>query len=140
MSADNKGVFVNGKKQIIELLQFLPQSERETLLRNMQSRNPSLTKDLRESSLSFENIENLDDEALEMLCRYVKAPIWGIALKFSKKNFQRRVLSLMPRHLAEQAYEILLKEIPNELRDSKRARAKIIDAAIALSKKRIIQL
>jgi flagellar motor switch protein FliG len=139
-ASDNQGIFINGKKQIIELLQFLPPEDKARLLQNMQNRNPVMTKELQESSLSFDNIYNLDDSTLMTIFSYINPAIIVLSLKNTPGEFQRRILSIIPRQNAEQAYNTLSKDIPNENRDNQRAQRKIIDTTITLSKKRIISL
>ena len=39
------GVFINGKAQIIEMLQHMPREERAVLLKNLKARNPQLAEE-----------------------------------------------------------------------------------------------
>ena len=99
-----------------------------------------MAKELMENSLSFENIYDFNDEQILLISRYIKPAIWGLALKFTNRDFQRRVFSLIPRETAEVAYGIFAKNISNETRDSKRAKNKIVDVVISLSKKKVLAI
>ena len=44
-SAENGGVFINGKKQVIELLQRMDATDKVKLLKNLRLRNPTLAFD-----------------------------------------------------------------------------------------------
>jgi flagellar motor switch protein FliG len=134
-TSNSKGIFINGKQQMIELLQYLQGEERVRLLENIYRRNPAMAKELMVNSLNFESLYNFEDEQIELVARYIKPAIWGLALKFTNTDFQRQVLSVMPREKAEAAYHILTKDIPNEARDSQRAKNKILQTVISLSKK-----
>lgn len=139
-SAGNKGIFINGKGQIIELLQFMSPQEREKLLRNIKSRNPAMAKELIENSLTFDQLHDLSDEELKIVFEQTGAPITGIALQGSPRTFQRRVLSCLKRDFAERAFEIMNKPLPNGEKDIMRAKKKALNIAVSLSKRGLIQL
>lgn len=131
------GVFLNGKAQIIEMLQLMGTEERERLLANIRMRNPALANELIEKSLKFSDLGRLSDDHLLPLFNYVKAPIMGIALKNTDEDFQRRILSIAPRTYAEEAYSILITPIMNESRDSKRAQDKVLSVFNTIAKRRM---
>jgi flagellar motor switch protein FliG len=119
------GIFLNGKAQIIEMLPYMTQDERNILIKNVRSRNPQLADELAENSVTFSNIVDLDDHDLQVVLNYVKAPIMGIALKGLNSSQQRRVLSVAPRQYAEEAFKVMNIRLSNETRDIKRAHEKV---------------
>jgi flagellar motor switch protein FliG len=119
-------VFINGKAQIIEMLKFMTPKERDKLIQNIRLRNAPLADELMEQSLTFSSLNELSDHDLEMVFDSISAPILGVALKGSNRDFQRRVLSLAPRDYAEKAYEVMMTPLSNEKRDVTRAQNKII--------------
>jgi len=136
----NTGVFLNGKSQIIEMLQFMTEAEREVLIKNIKIRNPHLAEELLEKSLSFSNISNMKDTDLQALFKYVQPAILGIALKATERNFQKRVLSITPREYAEEAYRNMKSPITNEEDGIKRAQSKILNTLISLCRRKQIIL
>jgi len=128
-------IFINGRAQIIEMLQIMPVAEKEKLLRNIRARNPQLAQELMVQSLTFEQIARLADNELLTLIEAVKPVVWGVALKGQKQEFQRRILSLAPRQYAEEAYGYLMATLQNEKRDVKRAQTKIIEILVGLSRR-----
>lgn len=134
------GVFLNGRAQVIEMLQYMTADERQRLLRHIRIRNPQLADELVEKSLTFNHLDRLEDQDLSMMFGYVKPAILGIALKTVDRDFQRRILSLAPRQYAEEAFESLTTPIMNEKRDAKRAQKKVVDILIALKKRNQVQL
>ncbi|MBK23655.1 MAG: hypothetical protein CME70_06580 [Halobacteriovorax sp.] len=135
-----QGVFINGKAQVIEMLKYMQPEERELLLKNIKARNPQLAIELTENCLTFNDLNRLGDEELHLIFNYVKPAIWGLALKNTPRDFQRRVLSLAPRDYAEQAYQILTTTLKNEERDTKRAQQKIVSILGNLLKRRQISI
>ena len=94
MDNNSATVFLNGKAQIIEMLQHMPREERVKLLKNIKIRNPQLAEELTQHSYTFSDISLLSDNELESIFRYVTAPIVGMALKEVDRNPQRRILYL----------------------------------------------
>jgi len=137
---EQKGIFINGKQQIVELLQYMQGAEKETLLRQIKLRNPAMAKELIENSLSFEQLSSLTDSELKLIYEKSGPAITGIALQNTKKELQRKILSLLERTFAEKAFEIMTKELPNGEKDIVRARQKVVATAITLSKQMMIRL
>ncbi len=135
MESNSASVFINGKAQIIEMLQHMPREERIKLLKNIKLRNPQLAEELTQHSYTFSDISMLSDNELKMIFSYVSAPIVGMALKEVERSFQRRLLSLAERAYAEEAYRIMTTTFPTEKRDTKRAQNKIIEILSKIKKR-----
>lgn len=138
-NAENGGVFINGKQQVIELLQKMGASDKAKLLKNLRLRNPSLAKELTEQCLSFESIWDLDDECLKTVVSQVQPAILGLALSLAHVKNQRRALSLISRESAMKAFEIMQKDLTSNRNECFRAQTKILELAINLQRNRIIQ-
>jgi len=133
-------VFINGRAQVIEMLQYMEDEDRNTLLKNIRIRNPILANELLEKSLVFENIGKLSDHEIRLVINYVQPTIMGVALKSVNQDLQRRVLGLAQRGFAEKAYEIMIKSIGNETTHIRKAQNKILETMVALNKKKQINL
>jgi flagellar motor switch protein FliG len=138
--ATSTDIFLNGKAQIIEMLQIMPPEERKTLLKNIKHKNPTLAIELLESSLEFEDLNNLSTHHMNIVLQYVDAPILGMALKGANQQFQRKVLKLASRKYAEKAYDVLVSNYPGEESGAKKAQQKVIKTAVSLLKRNQIQL
>jgi flagellar motor switch protein FliG len=134
-----KGVFINGKNQVIELLQRMEASDKAKLLKNLRMRNPALAKELTESCISFESIWDLDDEGLKTVVSQIKPAILGLALSLVHTKNQRRALSLISRDMALNAFEIMQKDLTSNRSECIRAQQKVLDLALSLHRNRIIQ-
>lgn len=140
MSADNQGLFINGRAQVIEMLEYMTAQERERLIKNIRLRNPQLANELMEKSISFEDVLRLNTQNLEVIFKYITPQIFGLALKGLTTDNQKKLLSIAPRNYAEAAYEIMIKSLPNEKRDCQRAQNKVVSVFINLLKKKIITI
>lgn len=138
-NADTNGIYINGKNQVIELLQRMDAGEKARLLKNLRTRNPALAKELTESCISFDSIWDLDDECLKTVVSQVKPAILGLALSLVHVKNQRRALSLISRDLALRAFEIMQKDLSANRNECLRAQQKILELALSLHRNRIIQ-
>lgn len=136
---NENGIFINGKGQVIELLQQMSASDKSRLLKNLRLRNPSLAKELTESCISFESLWDLDDAALKTVVSQVQPTILGLALSLVHVKNQRRALGLIPREMAVRAFEIMQKDLSGNRNECQRAQQKILELAISLHRNRIIQ-
>ena len=137
-NAEN-GIFINGKKQVIELLQKMDAGDKAKLLKNLRNRNPSLAKELTESCISFESIWDLDEQCLKTLVSQVQPTILGLALSLVHVKNQRRALSLISRDQAIKAFDIMQKDLTSSRNECFRAQQKILELAVNLHRNRIIQ-
>jgi flagellar motor switch protein FliG len=142
MDANSKqnGIFINGKKQIIELLQFMSDAERKKLLNNIKMRNAVMARELSEKSLSFRDLFQLDDHIVRRILQNINPTIIGLALFVSPINVQRKALTLMEREDAEQAFAIMSKNLSHKKVECQKAQEKILQVAIQLSRRSLINL
>lgn len=134
-----QGIFINGKKQVIELLQKMDSGDKARLLKNLRTRNPVLAKELTELCISFESIWDLDDECLKTVVSQVQPAILGLALSLVHVKNQRRALSLISREMALKAFDIMQKDLTGNRHECIRAQQKILELALNLHRNRIIQ-
>lgn len=138
-NAENGGIFINGKKQVIELLQKMDAGDKARLLKNLRTRNPVLAKELTESCISFESIWDLSDECLKTVVSQIQPTILGLGLSLVHVKNQRRVLALISREQAIKAFDIMQKDLTSNRNECFRAQAKILELAVNLHRNRIIQ-
>lgn len=138
-NAENGGIFINGKQQVIELLQKMDASDKAKLLKNLRTRNPTLAKELTESCISFESIWDLKDECLKTVVSQVQPAILGLALSLVHVKNQRRALSMISRDMAIKAFDIMQRDLTANRSECFRAQQKILELAMSLHRNRIIQ-
>lgn len=136
--AAENGIFINGKRQVIELLQQMDAGDKARLLKNLRLRNPSLAKELTESCICFDSIWDLDESGLKTIVSQVQPAILGLALSLVNVKNQRRALGLIPREMALKAFDIMQKDLSSNRSECNRAQQKILELALNLHRNRII--
>lgn len=138
--SSNDDIYINGRGQIVDMLKVMPLREKERLLRHLSIRNPSVAQELSAESLSFGHLQYLRDSQLVILEDYVKASFMGIAMKNIDVPFQKKILAIVSRNYAEEAFRYLKAPLKNENQNCKRAQTKIISIVSRLIQKGIISL
>ncbi|MBT3235475.1 MAG: hypothetical protein HN353_05965 [Bdellovibrionales bacterium] len=133
-------IFLNGKSQIVEMLRFMSADERKKLLQGIRQRNASMAQELESSSLTFEDFLSLNDTNLAKVIQYLDSSIMGVALRGCDPDFQRRALSLTDHEYAKRAFALMVKQIERESTLVKRARDKVIELLVSLSRRSLILL
>lgn len=124
--------YLDGRKQVIDLLRYLPQDEKNKLLKNLKIKNPEVANSLIEEGISYGQVEGLSDERIQILMKYITPQLFGMALKNSSRKLIQRVLTLAERDYAEISYDILISFVDDAPKKSKMAQDKIINTAIRL--------
>lgn len=137
---EQKGYYINGKKQAIELLQHLEGEERQKLLRNIGMRNASMAKELGEKSFSFKDLIAADNDSLGKILNLTPPAIVGLALYMTPRSFQRKALTSMDRTKAEQAFNVMSRDLTDKRQECLKAQNKVLQSAIDLSRKGIVKL
>lgn len=141
MSNDqSKGIFINGKQQIIEMLQSMSDKEKEKLLNNIGTKNAVMARELREKSFSFTNLAGLSDGMIKTIFRKINPAIIGLALYPAPVKFQRKILSVIDRNVAEAAFEILNQDLSTKSLECRRAQEKVVQMAVQISRAQMINL
>ncbi len=133
-TANQMGVFLNGKNQVIELLRHMDKNERDTLLAHMKIKNPQLTEELKQQSLGINDLVNYSQQELKFMSKKIPAQIFGIALKGVELKTQKIILSGLPRSYAEEAYEIMVAPAYNQNKDINRAQLKITEIMLTIKR------
>jgi flagellar motor switch protein FliG len=134
------GIFINGKQQMVEMIQFMSDAERKKLLTNIKNRNAAMAKERSEKSLSFRDLFQLDDHVSRRILQNVNSTIIGLALFMSHTDVQRKALSIMDRNDAEKAFSVMNQNLSNKRAECKKAQDKILQIAIQMSKRSLINL
>ncbi len=136
----DQGIFINGRQQIIEMLQYMKNDEKQKLLNNIKLRNAIVARELSEQSLSFKDLFQLNSDYLYRIFARVNPAIIGLALYTLDAKSQRKALSSMDRSLAESAFQVMSQDLSNKKQECKRAQEKIVQVAIALSRQKSIDI
>jgi flagellar motor switch protein FliG len=135
-----QGIFINGRQQIIEMLQFMNEDEKQKLLGNIKQRNAVMARELTEQSFSFKSLFSLSQDSLKKIFSRTNPAIIALALYPLEKKFQQKALSALDRPTAEQAFTIMNQNLSDKKQESRRAQEKIIQFAIQLSRQQYINI
>ena len=135
-----QGIFLNGRQQIIEMLQFMDEKEKRKLLNNIEKRNAVMARELSEQSFSFKSLFDLSSEQLNKILSRCNPAIVALALYPLEISLQRKALASLERAMAEKAFEIMSNNLSNKSQEIKRAQQKIIQVAIQLSRQKYIKI
>ena len=135
-----QGIFINGRQQIIEMLQFMNEDDKRKLLGNIQKRNAVMARELSEQSFSFKSLFALPKEDLNKILSRSNPAIIALALYPLEISLQRKALSSLDRAAAENAFEIMGHDLSAKRQEIKRAQDKIIQIAIQLSRQKYISI
>ena len=140
MKQNEQGIFINGKQQIIEMLQFMNEEEKNKLLKNIRIKNAAMAKELSEQSFSFKDLFRLPSTSLKKIFDKSNPAIIGLALYPLPQNLQRKALMCIERNLAESAFQVMNQDLSAKKIECKRAQDKIVQTAINLSRMNSISL
>lgn len=124
----NKGIYIDGKNQAIDLLRNLSPEHRATILKNIGIKNPKLAEELVKKSISFEELNSLNDQKLKVVLSSFKPALVGLALKTCNPDFQKRVLTVINREQAEQVYDYMMTPTANQYENVQRAQKMIVES------------
>lgn len=139
-NTNSKGIFLNGKQQIINLFRHLSEKEKTNILKYIQVKNPTLARELTESTFQFEDLLELPLYDLEKVFSRVPATIIGLAIYNTTDENKKKVLKLIPREKAEEAFEVMNQTISNSKSYIAKAQNKCMEAAMNLARAKIISI
>lgn len=140
MTSSDKNIFINGKKQIIEMLQFMSEPEKQKLLENIRHKNPAMARELSEKSLSFNSLFSIDKDIFRRVLSHSNPTIIGLALYLVDTKQQRKALQLMNRDEAEKAFHIMNQNLSSKKAECLKAQSKIVEIAVSISRRSNISL
>lgn len=136
----DQGIFLNGRQQIIDMLRFMDDADKQKLLGNIKARNAVMARELSEQSLSFKDLFRLSPNHLNAIFSKSNPAVIGLALYSLPRELQRKALSALDRHIAEAAFQVMQKDLTGKAQECKRAQDKIVQTAILLSRQKTIHI
>ena len=136
----NRGIFVNGKNQVMEMLKYMTPQHKENILNHIRLKNPSLADELTLGCLDFSLLEKLDDNDIRRIFTHVDPVVFGLAIRPVNRSLQKHLLSRASRDYAEVAYESMTKVLKNEASLISKAQRKTMEVLTLLIRRQIIKL
>lgn len=138
MSVQN-GIYLNGRKQAIDLLLHLNAEEKAILIGFMKIKNPTLALDLAISSFNFLDLINLTDGKLSTVLNHTSSTVIAYALHALNNEEKKRWLGNISRDKAVDTFDRHRKASPTKA-EIEKACAKVTQIAKDLIEARVIQI
>lgn len=138
-SQNEKGVFINGRGQVVDLLRTLQETEREKILKILKIKNPAMARDLTIQCLTFNYFIHLDQEKMNIACQYISGNVLGYALSDQNIQVQKMILNIIERKKAVEAFQII-SEYRGTQTETQKSQRKIIQIVAELIDKKVIQI
>ena len=124
---------IRGADRLGRILSRIPAQQREGILGDMMSRDPSMAEKVESSMIPFESLAEVQPAELRRLLTAVPYQEWGTALRGIPDEMVKRVLELLPAE-AQAALRDYLEQ-PQPMDQVLEARSKILSVAYALAAK-----
>ena len=129
-----------GVKNAADLVNAMEKNQGNSLLGQLEERNPELGKAIRQKMFTFEDLASLDTPVLQRLLREVDTRELALALKSGSDKLKAKLLSCITRRAAETVQEEITFLGAVRLRDIENAQFAIIDAVRRLEAEGTIDL
>lgn len=129
---------VEGGERLGRIFSRLPADEREALLGDLMSANPSAAEEVERSMLTFENLADLKAEDLRRLIMAVNFQEWSTSLRGAPPDLVARILAELPPGARAMIEDALKQAQPRD--KVLEARSKVLMTAYQLSAKGQISL
>ncbi|MFC2092080.1 FliG C-terminal domain-containing protein [Elusimicrobiota bacterium] len=96
-----------GADKLVSLMEMMNDEERDNLLESLSEDDPEFAEKIRNKILGFENVANLDDNAIQLIIQELETRDLGIALKNTNEDIKQKFIS----NMSEGAAALLKEEI-----------------------------
>jgi flagellar motor switch protein FliG len=140
LSSNSRDRFIDGKSQVLALMQMLNSEEKQKIIKRIKIKNPQLALELMHEGISFQQLDRLSENDLHLLTQNISPSILGIALKSSNKSLQQRILRILPKHKAQEAFDLLTSPLSEENDKVLRAQKRVLSVLYELNQKKQISI
>ncbi len=127
---------MRGADRLGRILSRIPAQQREGIMGDIMSRDPSMAEKVENSMIPFETLSDLQDAELRRLLTAVPYQEWGVALRAAPEELVRRILMLLPAEAQAALRDYL--EVPQPMDKVLDSRSKILSQAYALAAKGLL--
>lgn len=103
---------LGGVRTTAEILNFIPAAQEEKVIENIRSYDTELAQQIMDKMFVFENILELDDQAIQLLLREVQSESLIVALKGAPETLREKIFKNMSQRAAEMLREDLESKGP----------------------------
>jgi flagellar motor switch protein FliG len=121
-----------GLESVAAVLNLMSGTAEKELLENIGRQEPELSEAIKNLMFVFEDIQKLDDRAVQRLLRDVQTRDLALAMKGASEGLRQRVFSLLPQRAANALREEIDLLGPVRLRDVEHAQSEVVKMVRAL--------
>jgi flagellar motor switch protein FliG len=129
-----KGKKIDGFKQAIEMLQGLDLAAQQSLLADIARRDPDMAVKLKQSLVTFDDLQYLTVSMMKRLLQDVQLDDLGLALRGASKEVSNHLLGMFSTGM-KRDIEDILKGKPRPLSEVLEAQRKIMEVVLKLHEK-----
>jgi flagellar motor switch protein FliG len=125
---------IDGFKQAIQMLQGLDLASQQSLLAEMARKDPEMAIKLKQSLITFDDLEYLTVDMMKRLLKDVPLDVFALALRGANKQTVNHILNMFSTNMKNEIEEIL-KGKPRPLTEVLEAQNKIMKLVQNLAEK-----
>jgi flagellar motor switch protein FliG len=125
---------IDGFKSAIEMLQGLDLASQQALLADIARRDPEMAVKLKQSLITFDDLQFLTVSMMKRLLQDVDLNVLGLALRGANKELSEHLLGMFSTNMRRDVEDVL-KGKPRPLSDVLEAQRKIMEVVIRLRDK-----
>lgn len=116
-----------GVKSLVEVLNWVDRSTEKTILESLSEKTPAIAEEVKKLMFVFEDINLLDDRAIQQVLKEVDGKELALALKGVAENVQQRLFKNMSERAATMLKEDMTFMGPVRLRSVEEAQQRIVN-------------
>lgn len=107
-----KKAAMGGTRVAAEILNFMPTALETTVIATVRDFDPEIAQKIQDEMFTFDNLNDLDDRAIQLLLREVQSESLIVALKGTTEDLRERIFKNMSSRAAEMLREDLESKGP----------------------------
>ena len=107
-----KKAAMGGTRVAAEILNFMPSALETTVIATVRDFDPEIAQKIQDAMFTFENVNDLDDRAIQLLLREVQSESLIVALKGANQDLRERIFKNMSSRASEMLREDLESKGP----------------------------
>ncbi|MCC7440233.1 MAG: hypothetical protein IT285_01285 [Bdellovibrionales bacterium] len=122
----------DGVKAVAEMMQHLGPADRERLMKDVAARDPGLAERIRKKVFTFDDLQKVDVQGVQILLQEVPRPQWLLALRQLSEGLKTHLASAMSDRAWLALEEDMTDQGPQRLSDVQASQEFIASRALEL--------
>lgn len=139
-ASKNTTVFGDGASNLAGILKYMEIQEQAGILENLSTQEPDITQKIRDGLFSFEDIIELDDEAIRTILHVIDNSALGLAIKTADENIKQRFFDCMTEEQIAQVEEAMENLSVDQMHLADSARQAIVNTVQNFSEKGMLKI